>query len=137
MLVNKVLEGLKKGVPMSVILAEIQERKATLQQVRMLLDSKGFKVGVELTVGSMSIQLNWEMAGVVITEVAGALEDYVRGGNDPTNSTAAMQAVILRLQQDRRISAVITEWIKLSINAEELGRIVQDIAERLEGMEGG
>ncbi len=134
MLVNKVLEGLKKGVPMSVILAEIQERKATLQQVQVLLEGKGFKVGVELTAGK---KLTFEVAGVVITEVTGALEDYVRSGNDPANSSAVMRAVILRLQQDRRISAAITEWINLSIEAGELGRIAQDIAERLEGMEGG
>lgn len=136
MLINKVLEGLKRGVPMSGILAEIQERKATLQQVKVLLESKGFKVGVELPVGKATIEITFEVAGVVITDVAGALEDYVRSGNDPANGLAVMQAVALRLQQDKRISAAVVEWIKLSVSMEEWRQIAQSVAERLERMEG-
>jgi hypothetical protein len=136
MLINKVLEGLKRGVPMSGILAEIQERKATLQQVKVLLEGKGFKVGVELPVGNATIEITFEVAGVVITEIAGALEDYVRSGNDPANGLAVMRAVALWLQQDKRISATVVEWVKLSVSVEEWSRIAQSIAERLESMEG-
>ena len=137
MLVSKVEEGLAKGRPMDEILAEIRERKATLEEVKALLESKGFKVGVELRIGSATITLSFELTGPVITDVAGALEDYVRNGNDPTDSFAVKQAVILRLQRDRSVPAAITEWIKANVGAEELGKIAQQIAKRLEEMEGG
>lgn len=136
MLVNKVLEGLKKGVPMSVILAEIGERKATLEEVKALLESKGFKAGIELRIGSATIKVNIELTGLVITDVAGALEDYVRDEQDLADPFAVKQAVILRLQRDGSVPAAITEWIRTSISAEELGRIAQNIAARLEELKG-
>jgi hypothetical protein len=137
MLVRKVEEGLAKGRPMDEILAEIQERKATLEEVKALLESKGFVVGIELRVGAITITLSFELVGAVITDIAGALEDYVRNGNDPTDSFAVRQAVLLRLQRDRSVSAGVTEWIAASVSAEELGQIAQHIAGRLEEMEGG
>lgn len=135
MLVSKVEEGLARGRPMEEILAEIGERKATLEEVKALLESKGFKVGIELRLGTVTLTLSFELAGVVITDVAGALEDYVRNGNDPADSFAARQAVLLRLQRDRSVPAEVTGWIAASVSAEELGGIAQNIARRLAEME--
>jgi len=135
MLVSKVEEGLARGRPMEEILAEIQERKVTLEEVKALLESKGFKVGIELRVGSVTLKLNIGLTGLVITDVAGALEDYVRNGNDPADSFAAQQAVLLRLQRDRSVPTALTGWISASVSAEELGRIAQEIAGRLAEME--
>lgn len=135
MLVSKVEEGLAKGRPMEEILAEIGERKATLEEVKALLESKSFKVGIELRLGAITITLSFELTGVVITDVAGALEDYVRDGKDPADSFAVRQAVLLRLQRDRSVPAGVTGWITASVSAEELGGIAQDIAGRLAEME--
>jgi len=135
MLVSKVEEGLAKGRPMDEILAEIQERKATLEEVKALLESKGFVVGGELRVGAVTISLSFQLAGVVITDVAGAIEDYVRGGGNPTDSFAVRQAVLLRLQRDRSVPSGVTEWVAAAVSAEELGRIAQNVARRLEEME--
>ncbi|MFQ6090971.1 MAG: hypothetical protein ACE5LD_06000, partial [Candidatus Bipolaricaulia bacterium] len=135
MLVSKVEEGLARGRPMEEILAEIQERKATLEEVKALLESKGFKVGIELQLGAITVTLSFELTGVVITDVAGALEDYVRNGNDPADSFAVRQAALLRLQRDRSVPAGVTEWIAASVSADELGRIARNIAGRLAEME--
>jgi hypothetical protein len=108
-----------------------------LEEVKALLGSKGFVVGIELQIGQATITLSFGLTGLVITDVAGALEDYVRNGNDPADSFAVKQAVILRLQRDRSVPAAITEWIRASVSAEELGKIAQNIAGRLEEMEGG
>jgi len=137
MLVNKVLEGLHRGAPMSVILEEIQERKKTLEEVKALLEGKGFKVGVELRIGGVTLMLSFELWGLVTTEIAGALEDYVRNGNDPTDSLAVRQAVLLRLQRNRSIPQPLKDWVAASIPAEELARIAQNIKARLEAPEEG
>jgi len=137
MLVNKVEEGLAKGRPMDEILAEVRERKATLEEVKALFEGKGLKAGVELRIGSAAITPSFELVGRVITDVAGALEDYVRSGNDPADSFAVKQAVLLRLKRDRGVPQAITEWIRANVAAEELGKIAQQIAKRLEEMEGG
>jgi len=134
MLLSKVEEGLARGRPMDEILAEIQERKLTLEEVKALFESKGFRVEVELRVGSVTLTLSFELTGLVITDVAGALEDYVRSGKDPTDSFAVQQEVLLLLQRDKSVPGTITEWIGASIRAEELGKIAQDIAARLKEM---
>jgi hypothetical protein len=134
MLLSKVEEGLAKGRPMDEILAEIREREQTLLEVKALLESRGFKVGIELSIGSTTLTLSVELTGLVITDVTGALEDYVRSGKDPTDSFAVQQEVLLRLQRDRSIPGVVTEWLRASIRVEELGKITQDIAARLKEM---
>lgn len=134
MLLSKVEEGLAKGRPMDEILAEIQERKLTLEGVKALFESKGFRVGIELQLGSATLTLSVELTGLVITDVAGALEDYVRSGKDPTSSFAVHQEVLLRLQRNRSIPAMIPEWVGANIRPEELGRIAQEIAARLREM---
>lgn len=131
MLISKVEEGLAKGRPMEEILAEIQERKQTLEEVKALLESKGFKVGVELHIGPAVLLLTFELTGAVITDVAGALEDYVRNGNDPADSLAVHQAIALRLQRDRSIPPGLATWVQAAVTPEELGRIAQNIATRL------
>ncbi|MCR4404122.1 MAG: hypothetical protein NUW06_02315 [Candidatus Acetothermia bacterium] len=134
MLLSKVEEGLAKGRPMDEILAEIQERKLTLEGVKALFESKGFRAGIELQIGSATLTLSVELTGLVITDVAGALEDYVRSGKDPTDSFAVYQEVLLRLQRDRSIPPMLTEWVGANIRPEELGRIAQEIAARLREM---
>jgi hypothetical protein len=131
MLLSKVEEGLAKGRPMEEILAEIQERKQTLEEVKVLLEGKGFKVGVELHIGSATLVLSFEFTGAVITDVAGALEDYVRNGNDPADSLAVYQAVTLRLQRDRSLPQGLAAWVSGAVTPEELSRIAQNIATRL------
>ncbi len=135
MLISKVEEGLAKGRPMEEILAEIQERKTTLEEVKGLLESKGLKVGVELQlpvgVGQATLVLSFELVGAVITDVAGALEDYVRNGNDPVDSLAVYQAVMLRLQRDRSLLQGLVAWVSTAVTPEELSRIAQNIAIRL------
>lgn len=131
MLISKVEEGLAKGRPMEEILAEVQERKQTLEEVKALLEGKGFKVGVELHIGSVTLMLTFELAGAVITDVAGALEDYVRNGSDPADSLAVHQAVTLRLQRDRSIPPGLAAWVSAAVTPEELSRIARNIAARL------
>lgn len=136
MLMSKVEEGLARGQPMAEILAEIGERKATLEEVKALLEGKGFKIGLELRVGSVTLKLNIGLTGLVITDVAGALEDYVRDGNDPAASLAVKQAVSLRLQRDRSVPTALTGWVSASVSPDEFGRIARNIAGRLAEMKG-
>lgn len=137
MLLSKVEEGLAKGRPMDEILWEIRERKATLEEVKALLEGKGFVVGLELQLGAVTVNLTFELAGKVITAVAEALEDYVRGGGDPADEIGVKQAVILRLQRDRSIPREITTWLEATISGKELSQIAQGIAQRLEQQKGG
>ena len=134
MLLRKVEEGLAKGRPMDEILAEIRERKITLEEVKRLLEGKGFKVGIQLQLGPVTLQVDITVSGILITDVAGALEDYVRNGNDPQDALAVQQAVLLRLQRDRNVPSVLVDWFKENVTPQELSQIAQGIAARLAAM---
>jgi len=136
MLINKVEEGLAKGVTMDLILAEIQERFFTLREVKLLLDGKGLKVNLEIQVGLFSLKLSITLMDIVITDIAGALEDYVRGGGNPEDTKGVKEAVISRLRQDKRVPDPMTNLIEQIVSGEELSQIAQNIVTRLKAQKG-
>lgn len=131
MLVDKTFEGLTKGVALDVIRNELVERKATLSEVKALLTSKGITIGLTIRFGTATLKLTLEAVDTVITEAAGALEDYVRGGGKLEDATAIKSAVQLRLSRNPTIPSTLTSFIDHVVSAVEWAQIAHNIANRL------
>ncbi|HED04319.1 MAG TPA: hypothetical protein ENI60_06090 [Candidatus Fraserbacteria bacterium] len=126
MLVSKAEEGVAKGVPMSEILKDIQERKTTLTQVKALFDKRQIRSSTADRASSYT-QASIDAA---ITDVASALEDYVRSGNDPNDASAVKDAVSKTLKRDGRLTAKLVNLIDEHLSEIDLGTIAQAIAKR-------
>ena len=131
MLVDKTFEGLTKGVPLNVINDDLLERKMTLGEVKTLLASKGITIGLTIRFGTITLQLTLEVVDTTITEAAGALEDYVRGGGKLDDANAIKAAVQLRLSRNPLIPQTLTSYIEQVVSAAEWAQIAQNIATRL------
>jgi nucleotide-binding universal stress UspA family protein len=127
MLISKAEEGVAKGVPMSDILQEIQERKATLEQVKALFDQRG----IHSNVTDRSSPYSQPIIDAAITDVAGSLEDYVRGGNNPNDATAVKAAVLNTLKLDGRLPTTLVSAIDEHVSEIDLDTIAQTIAARI------
>lgn len=131
MLVDKAFEGLTKGVPLDVINDDLLERKMTLGEVKTLLASKGITANLTIRFGALTVKLSQEVVDMVITEAAGALEDYVRGGGKLEDANAIKSAVQLRLSRNPLIPQTLTSYIDQVVSAAEWAQIAQNIAKRL------
>lgn len=131
MLVDKAFEGLTKGVPLDVINDDLLERKMTLGEVKTLLASKGITAGLTIRFGAITLQLSLDAVDTAITEAAGALEDYVRGGGKLDDANAIKSAVQLRLSRNPLIPQTLTSYIDQVVSAAEWAQIAQNIAKRL------
>lgn len=127
MLISKAEEGVAKGVPMSGILQEIQERKATLEQVKALFEQRG----VHSNLTDRSSPYSQASIDAAITDVAGSLEDYVRGGNNPNDAPAVKAAVLNTLKLDGRLPTALVSAIDEHFSEIDLGTIAQAIATRI------
>ena len=127
MLISKAEEGVAKGVSMSDILQEIQERKVTLEQVKTLFDQRGLHSNVT----DRSSPYTQESIDAAITDVAGSLEDYVRGGNNPNDATAVKATVESTLNLDGRLPTALVSAIDEQFSENDLGTIAQAIAARI------
>lgn len=131
MLVDKAFEGLTKGVPLDVINDDLLERKMTLGEVKTLLASKGITAGLTIRFGAITLKLSQDAVDTAITEAAGALEDYVRGGGKLDDANAIKAAVQLRFSRNPLIPQTLTEYINQVVSAAEWAQIAQNIAKRL------
>lgn len=131
MLVDKTFEGLTKGVPLDVINDDLLERKTTLSEVKTLLSSKGITSGLTIRFGAVTLKLSQEAVDPAITEAAGALEDYVRGGGKLEDANAIKSAVQMRLARNPLIPQTLTSYIDQTVSAAEWAQIAQNIAKRL------
>jgi hypothetical protein len=131
MLVDKAFEGLTKGVPLDVINDDLLERKTTLSEVKTLLATKGVTINLTIRFGAVTLQLTLEAVDTAITEAAGALEDYVRGGNKLDDANAIKATVQLRLMRNPVIPQTLTAYIEHVVSAAEWAQIAQNIAKRL------
>lgn len=131
MLVDKAFEGLTKGVPLDVINDDLLERKTTLGEVKTLLSSKGITAGLTIRFGTLTLKLSQDAVDTTITEAAGALEDYVRGGGKLEDASAIKSAVQLRLSRNPLIPQTLTNYIEQVVSAAEWAQIAQNIAKRL------
>ncbi len=131
MLVDKAFEGLTKGVPLDVINDDLLKRKTTLSEVKTLLASKGIVIKLTIRFGPVTVQLTLEVVDTTITEAAGALEDYVRGGGKLDDANAIKSAVQLRLSRNPVIPQALTAYIEQVVSAAEWAQIAQNIAKRL------
>ncbi len=131
MLIDKTFEGLTKGVPLDVINDDLLERKMTLSEVKTLLASKGITINLTIRFGTATLVLTLEAVDTAITEAAGALEDYVRGGGKLDDANAIKSAVQLRLARNPLIPQTLTAYIEQVVSAAEWAQIAQNIAKRL------
>jgi hypothetical protein len=131
MLVDKTFEGLTKGIPLDVINDDLLERKTTLSEVKTLLASKGVTINLTIRFGPVTLKLTLEAVDTTITEAAGALEDYVRGGGKLEDANAIKAAVQLRLARNPLIPQTLTSYIDQTVSALEWAQIAQNIAQRL------
>lgn len=131
MLVDKTFEGLVKGVPLDVINDELLERKTTLAEVKTLLSSKGITTGLTIRFGVVTLKLSQDAVDTAITEAAGALEDYVRGGGKLDDPNAIKSAVQLRLSRNSLIPQTLTSYIEQVVSAAEWAQIAWNISQRV------
>lgn len=131
MLVDKTFEGLVKGVPLDVINDELLERKTTLAEVKTLLSSKGITTGLTIRFGVVTLKLSQDAVDTAITEAAGALEDYVRGGGKLDDPNAIKSAVQLRLSRNSLIPQTLTSYIDQVVSAAEWAQIAWNISQRV------
>jgi len=131
MLVSKAEEGVAKGVSMSDILKQIQERKVTLEQVKALFDQHGIRSNV----ADRTSPYTQTIIDAAISDVASALEDYVRGGSNPNDAASVKTAVLATLKQDGRLPAGLVSSIDEHVSDSDLSAIAQAIAARLKQSE--
>jgi hypothetical protein len=103
----------------------------TLSEVKTLLASKGITISLTIRFGPVTLTLTLEAVDTAITEAAGALEDYVRGGGKLDDPTAIKSAVQLRLARNPLIPQTLTAYIEQVVSATEWAQIAQNIAKRL------
>ncbi len=130
-LISKAEEGVAKGVPMSAILNEVQERKATLEQVKALFDQRGIRSNAV----DETSPYPQAVIDAAISDVASALEDYVRGGSNPNDAPAVKGVVLSTLKQDGRLPTGLVSSIDEHLSDADLSTIAQAIAARLKQSE--
>ncbi len=139
MIASKIEEGMAKGVPMGEILKEISERMLALKEVRDFLLVKGIKPGAE--VAGTQIKLTVQIVDRVITDITGALEDWVRNAKNPEqaaqDASGIKAAVLSRLELDHQVPRELFNFISKQINDPASGwlsglvQIAMNIAARI------
>lgn len=124
-MLNKVAEGLARGEPLSTIAFILQGWKQTLQQVKVLLESKNIKVGSKVLTQNKPLSIH--LFDPLTEDMAGAMEQFVIKGKDPTNQQLVKRAVIMRLKRDGRIPSALVELIENRVSGGELSKIAVSI----------
>lgn len=119
MLINKVVEGLARGLAMDVISQEIVERKLTLGEVKALLGQK--------SVSAASFPQT--AVDAAITDIATVLENHVRSDKSPNDGTLRDQ-VLGTLGRDGRVTSSLFQMLSNSLGEGDLAAIANNIANR-------
>lgn len=127
MLINKTLEGLSRGVPLEVILAEVQERQTTLSEVKALLQAKGIRIRQSPNAAGFP---RCEVYAA-ITDVATVLEDHVRANKDPQDGTLLGRS-LSTLQRDGRIGQDLLTALSGVLSEADLARIAENVQARID-----
>lgn len=126
MLVNKVGEGVARGLQWGVIAAEIVERQQTLMEVKTMLTQKGVQIQQSQN-GPGFPRVSVDAA---VTDIATVLENHVRSGNDP-NDGSLLSATLTTLQRDGRITSDLFQTLNNVLTEGDLATIANNISNRL------
>ena len=114
-LVEKVEEGLARGIPLPQIEQRISQRGQLLAEVRDLLYSKGiFSVSEEAQAVLPSLPSS--RFDLLVTHIADALGDYLEGGGSPLEGYLLFQEVNLRLSMLKASSVIPGEDVELVLS---------------------
>lgn len=119
MLINKVVEGLARGLSMDVISKEVAERRQTLTEVKTLIAQKGITTE----------HFPQSEVDAVITDIATVLENHVRSGKNPSDGSLLDQT-LTTLDRDGRVSDSLFQSLSNSLSEGELASIANNIANR-------
>ncbi len=126
-LVDKALEGLTRGVPLSQIGLQVSIRAHLLTEVRDLLYAKGIFVVKEGE--ATSPFLPPERFDLLVIHIADALGEYLEGGGSPLEGYLLEEVVRLRLSKLK--GAVIpvedVELVLARIGPGDLARVVLEV----------
>lgn len=126
MLINKVDEGLARGLPMDVIAAEVVERRQTLVEVKALLSQKGIQVQQQANGPGFPRSA----VDAAVTDIATVLENHVRSGKQPNDGTL-LNTALATLSRDGRVSRQLYETLAAALTEADLAAIAGNIAGRL------
>ncbi len=126
-LVDKALEGLSRGVPLSQIGLQVSIRAYLLTEVRDLLYAKGIFVAKEGE--ATSPFLPPERFDLLVIHIADALGEYLEGGGSPLEGYLLEEVVRLRLSKlkDAVIPAEDVELALARIGPGDLTRVVLEV----------
>ncbi len=94
-LIDKVIEGISRRVPLSAIRFEVQLRASLQAGIRDLLFSKGIFVGSPSSAGGTA--LPQQRFNLLVMHISDALGDYREGGGSPLDYPSVHSAVEQRL----------------------------------------
>lgn len=126
MLINKVDEGLARGMPMDVIAAEVVERRQTLVEVKALLNQKG--IGIQQQANGPGFPRN--AVDAAVTDIATVLENHIRSGKQANDGTL-LNTALATLDRDGRVAQQLFEALAAALTEADLAAIAGDIANRL------
>jgi len=126
MLVNKVDEGLARGLPLDVVAKEIVERRQTLIEVRALMAQKG------VTIQQQPNGPGFARTAVdaAITDSATVLESHIRSGKKPNDGTL-LNATLTTLQRDGRVPSTVFSALAGTLGEADLARVATNIESRI------
>lgn len=142
-LMLKVQQGMKIPQPAecSEISWEIEEWKRTFADIKLLLDQKGIKVGIDVSSVGDTTKLTLEVIDEVIKVITETLEAYVIREEEESleDCFAIRQEVINALKGDNKIPPGVISLLDADQSklAEELCQIAQDISKRRAKQKGG
>ena len=126
MLINKVDEGLARGMPMDVIAAEVVERRQTLVEVKSLLN----QMGIQIQQQANGPGFPRSAVDAAITDIATVLENHVRSGKQPNDGTL-LNTALATLNRDGRVTQQLFEALAAALTETDLAAIAGNIASRL------
>ena len=126
MLINKVDEGLARGMPMDVIAAEVVERRQTLVEVKALLNQKGIQIQQQANGPGFPRSA----VDAAVTDIATVLENHVRSGKQPNDGTL-LNTALATLDRDGRVAQQLFEALAAALSETDLAAIAGNIASRL------
>jgi len=126
-LVDKTLEGLSRGVPLSQIGQQVSIRARLLVEVRDLLYSKGILVATEgQAASSFLLPARFDL---LVIHIADALGEYLEGGGSPLDGFLLEEVVHLRLSKLEGVVIPVddVELVLARITAGDLSRVVLEV----------
>ena len=128
-LVDKTLEGLSRGVPLTQIGQQVSIRARLLVEVRDLLYSKGIFVATEGQAASSSLLP--ERFDLLVVHIADALGEYLEGGGSPLDGYLLKEVVHLRLSNLKGVVIPVedVELVLARIGPADLTRVVLKVLE--------